>query len=299
MYCFKISFILANVVGVSRASASDMVTMLQATVQEKSAATIVDHEDEQVDQYRLMDTLKCASKDKHTSSEPSSFIQPGAVVQATGEDEAVVSTSSDPPGAGCLKTVLELMILFIIFDGMRRWHLQKHQAQKDGGATSGMTEDRGAAAEVAWMDMVTSATKCEVNRFEKALKQKPEMMQADAWGCTPLHFAAAGGSDAIVSQVLRFEVDVNASDASGETPLHFAARAGHASICELLLDAGAKIDAANVRGMTPLVVAGHANAVTACRLLADRGAGVAGLSDEDLPPLVVSQMIRKVFAMKQ
>merc|ERR1719240_989406 len=103
------------------------------------------------------------------------------------------------------------------------------------------------------------------DRFNAALQSKPRLAQADAWGCTPLHFAAAGGSVCIVSTLLKAGVEIDALDGNNETPLHFAGRAGHANICELLSEAGAK------------------------------AGGVHGMADKDMQPLVVSQLVQKVF----
>lgn len=225
---------------------------------------------------------------------PTSFVEPISAPEKT--PVVTVSASSDPPGSGALKAMLQLMIIALVFDGMRRWHLQKQGARKHEDSIKSLAQSEEAAVEAAWIDMVNAAASGDMNSFEMALNHKPRLMQADTWGCTPLHFAAVGGSVAIGTELLKRGVDVDALDASEETPLHFAARAGHAPICELLLGSGANIDAVNVEGMTPLVLAGHENADAACRLLADRGAGVAGMADEKLPVLVVRLVVEKVLA---
>lgn len=252
----------------------------------------VELEEDHVDEYRLTDSLNCASQ-KIDATLPTSSVKPVLLEETPS---VAVSTSTDPPGSGALKAVLYLMIIILILDGMRRWRLQKQCTQKPEDAENNLAKIAEAAAEAAWIDMVNAAASGDMNSFEMALNHKPKLMKADTWGCTPLHFAAVGGSMAISTELLNRGVDVDALDANEETPLHFAARAGHSPICDLLLGSGAKIDAVNVQGMTPLVLAGRANAESACRLLSDRGAGVSGMADEDLPPLVVSLVVQKVFA---
>ncbi len=65
---------------------------------------------------------------------------------------------------------------------------------------------------------------------------------------------------------------VNAADAYGMTPLHWAARAGSLNCARLLLERGAEPDAANRAGRVPLHLAADANGEEMVWLLADWGA---------------------------
>jgi hypothetical protein len=300
--------VIAINVAFAWSSESDSVALLQATVQQQISKTSTDS-DNDVDQYELTGSSKCTMEKQHASAACRRCAQDAissTLSSSSAEPDVVLgdapcvesSTSHDVAGAGALKMVLQLMIILLIADGMRRWKSQKKQRAPITEGPRGQTllDHLEVVSGSAWVDMVNAAACADVNHFEMALKHKPRMTQVDAWGCTPLHFAAVGGSRIIATQVLQQKADVDARDASDETPLHFAARSNHESICEMLLDAGAEIDAVNVQGMTPLVVAGHANAKESCRLLLDRGAGCAGLADEDLPPVLVSQLVQRVFA---
>jgi len=296
MLSFKITLLLFTVVVAAFGQSEfDATTLLQAQVQQKSAEALDGLKEEHASEYKLAETMACTTeKVDNRPPMPASFVETASVPKASLVVVASTASDIDPPGAGVLRAVMQLMILFLVVDGIRRWNLQKQDALKLNTKKSAPTNEANATA--AWVDMVNSASNGDMKGFEKALIAKGQVTRADAWGCTPLHFAAVGGSLAIATELLKHAVDVDALDASEETPLHLAARAGNAPICKLLLAAGAKMDAVNVQGMTPFVVAGHANAEPACRLLADHGAGVAGLADDELPQMVVSQIVRKMFA---
>jgi len=204
-------------------------------------------------------------------------------------------TSEDPPGAGTLKALLEFMIILLVFDGIRRWRLQKAEAAQQKKIDDAR-QDHQNLVDRAWEEMVKAAADGDVSNFKKALQHRPAMNREDLWGCSPLHFAAQGGSTEIATELLDIGADVNANDVSGDTPLHIAARVGHVNICEVLLSKGANINAMNEHGMTPLVVSGHANHEPVCRFLSDNGGSAGGMADEDLPPLVVNQVLRRILS---
>ena len=71
-------------------------------------------------------------------------------------------------------------------------------------------------------------------------------------GYTALHWAAREGKDAVATQLVKANVNVNAvTNNSGSTPLHMAAAYGHAIVADLLLGAGANPKAVNKLGRTP------------------------------------------------
>ena len=53
-------------------------------------------------------------------------------------------------------------------------------------------------------------------------------------GYAPLHAAARGGHDAVVSLMLEQGADLSIEDENGWTSLHFAAKEGHVSTCSMM-----------------------------------------------------------------
>jgi len=218
-----------------------------------------------------------------------SFIEvpkPAMVVPAEAE-------SQDPPGTDFIRLVLQLGTICLLLDGVRRW--QRGDTEEKAVLAATVTTKAEVNTE-SWTTMVKAAKTGDEAGFAKVMAQPNVAMHADAFGCTPLHFAAAGGSVNITKRLLEEKVEIDALDEFAETALHIASRNGHVPVCETLIDSGADINVVNEQGMTPLIVAGHANQEEACRFLADRGAGAGDLKDEDLPPLVVSQIVRRMFA---
>ena len=77
----------------------------------------------------------------------------------------------------------------------------------------------------------------------------------DAFGRTPLWWAANGGRTKDVQELIANGADVNAIDIDREGPLHCAARWGRKSIVECLIEHGAVVDAKAAYGLTPLHLA--------------------------------------------
>jgi len=217
-------------------------------------------------------------------------------VASTPKVHAAKAEKEDPPGAATLKMILQLAVLGLFADGYSRLRKQEKEKPQPLAKKLQIPTEEDKSALKAWTEMVAAASDADEICFEKALCSKPALNQADPWGCTPLHFAAKGGSTMIVSELLKRGAQVNAIDAMDETPLHFAARAGHVEICEALLAKGATKDALNVQDFTPLVVAGHAKQASTVSFLVEKGAGAGGLTDEALPLLVVSEIMKRVFA---
>lgn len=68
----------------------------------------------------------------------------------------------------------------------------------------------------------------------------------------PLHDAAGAGDSALMQQLLRNGVDINAQDEAGETALFAAAKGGWYSVHDQLLVAGADVSIRNESGLTVL-----------------------------------------------
>lgn len=104
-------------------------------------------------------------------------------------------------------------------------------------------------------------------------------------GAGPLHIAARGGLDAIVSELLARGASPNAADYWG-TPLHFAAKQGHASTMRLLLAAGADPNAhAQDHQYTPLHEAVTGRHLDAIRVLIGAKADLEATDDDGQTPL--------------
>jgi hypothetical protein len=71
-------------------------------------------------------------------------------------------------------------------------------------------------------------------------------------GWTPLHYAAASGSNEIVQMLLDKSAYIDAESPNKTTPLMMAARAGHIMTVKLLLDEGADATLKNDLGMTAI-----------------------------------------------
>lgn len=92
-------------------------------------------------------------------------------------------------------------------------------------------------------------------------------------GQTPLFSAAAYGLDDIVSAILsRSDAAVDARDAYGLTPLAYAARSGAASTVRLLLGAGADPNAQDHHGFAPLHHAAVSGDLETVQALVEGGA---------------------------
>jgi len=260
-------------------------------------------------EYNIANDLKCTREAKVAVQPAAPEVVP-EIPQVEIDEIDILAKSDEPPGAATLRLVLQLLICLVVVDGTRRsLHLRRQKLSPSAPSTSQPTRDctggsimaqpsqtDAAASESAWLDMVTAARNGDESSFNQALGHASLLKCVDAWGCTALHFAVAGGSLAIVKGLIERGAEIDALDVGDETPLHFAARGGHASMCELLLNAGARIDAVSKDGLTPLAVAGFANQEQTCRALVRCGAGVAGMSDAELPTLIVSHVFQQMFA---
>ena len=74
----------------------------------------------------------------------------------------------------------------------------------------------------------------------------------------PIHFAAMGGHDLILLELLKYNASIDVStgrDEEDETALHKATKEGHIKCVEVLLEHGANMNVQNIFGETPLHVA--------------------------------------------
>jgi hypothetical protein len=96
-----------------------------------------------------------------------------------------------------------------------------------------------------------AACRADTEEMSKCLAAGADVRTADAWGQTPLHWAAASGSVTAVDLLVRAGASPNAANLAGMTPLHWAAAWGHVAAAAALLEAGADKNARDVGGATP------------------------------------------------
>ena len=94
--------------------------------------------------------------------------------------------------------------------------------------------------------LMLAALKAEVDAAN-ALVAHGAAVQKDGW--SPLHYAATGGSAAIVRLLLSKGAPIEARSPNGSTPLMMAARYGNEEAVDALLAAGASRQAKNDLGM--------------------------------------------------
>ena len=103
--------------------------------------------------------------------------------------------------------------------------------------------------------LMMAALKAEVDAVD-ALVAHGAAVQKDGW--SPLHYAATGGSAAIVKRLLAKGAQLEARSPNGTTPLMMAARYGNEEAVDALLAAGADRTLKNDLGMDASAFAGSA-----------------------------------------
>ncbi|MCY4543408.1 MAG: ankyrin repeat domain-containing protein, partial [Rhodobacteraceae bacterium] len=109
----------------------------------------------------------------------------------------------------------------------------------------------------------------------------------DAYGWTPLHFAAwYSEAPAVVQVLLSAGADLNAGDKNDSTPLHFAAAFSEApAVVQALLNAGADPNVRREDGWTPLHFAARfSKSPAVVQVLLDAGADPSARDDEGKAP---------------
>ncbi|KAF5008414.1 hypothetical protein FDECE_5320 [Fusarium decemcellulare] len=102
----------------------------------------------------------------------------------------------------------------------------------------------------------------------RLLRRGSPVNSVDARGLTPLHYACSTGHISTVNTLLKWRAEINPRGVDGSTPLHYAASCGHVEIVELLRHVGAVLDVVDARGWTPLHYAaylGHRSVVEVLR----------------------------------
>lgn len=108
----------------------------------------------------------------------------------------------------------------------------------------------------------------------------------------PIHYAAWGGHEKAVRELVVRGADVNGRDADRKTPLHYAVLGGHAQTVEALCDHGALVNAADKDGQTPLHKAAVQGQLTLAQELLARGANPdAKLQVHSFSPFIPSSPV--------
>ena len=89
-------------------------------------------------------------------------------------------------------------------------------------------------------------------RASAALGRGANVRVRDLAGQTPLHAAAAFGTETHLRVLLGGGAEIDARDAAGETPLHFAAGLGRVKATTFLVSRGADVSIRDHQGRTPL-----------------------------------------------
>jgi ankyrin repeat protein len=103
--------------------------------------------------------------------------------------------------------------------------------------------------------IIDAAAKGDLERVKALLKDNPELLntkKGNAYGSTPLGFAAYGGHTAVVEFLLSQGAEVNVQNRYGDTPLHDAASTGRLDVVRLLLAKNADVSIKDKRGKTAL-----------------------------------------------
>jgi hypothetical protein len=107
----------------------------------------------------------------------------------------------------------------------------------------------------------------------------------DAFGYTPLHWAALMKHKDIVKYLIDMGAEINIAGLDGCTPLHSAAGQDAVAIIGMLIKKGAAIETRDAWGNTPLHIACRSGSKKAVEILLFQGADINALSNEKWTPL--------------
>ncbi len=114
----------------------------------------------------------------------------------------------------------------------------------------------------------------DLNKVKSILKTNPELVNADDYGWTPLHYAAARNHEHIVKFLIANGATINPKDGTVCPPLDLAVSNGHENIAKLLIDSGANVNAKNNLSVTVLMRAAEFTQKDIAELLISKGANV-------------------------
>ena len=118
---------------------------------------------------------------------------------------------------------------------------------------------------------------------------------ADAYGMTPLHWAARAGAVECAELLLAHTVDVDAPNKARRAPLQLAAEANQAEVIRLLARHGADLDTQDRKGRTPLHRATYEGQVAAAEALLEVGADPTVLNKRGKNAFEIARKDAKYF----
>ena len=158
--------------------------------------------------------------------------------------------------------------------------LQESVAPSHWSAESRRSTGKKRTAEIlldagAHYDVFTACARNDVARLRELIEQDTQVASnPDAYGSTPLHWAARSDSLECVRELLGLEVELNVMNRSKRTALQWAAEQNSADAIVLLAKAGADLDTSDGKGRTPLHRATYEGQVAAAEALMGCGADV-------------------------
>jgi len=120
----------------------------------------------------------------------------------------------------------------------------------------------------------------------------------DAGGATPLHLAAASGSQATIQAFIHTGASVNILDYSGYTPLMSAVRRGDLDGVKLLFGAGAEVDL-EVLSVSPIHVAAEHSNIAMIRFLLESGANSEMPDPNENKPLHAAAKVGNIEVVQE
>lgn len=148
-----------------------------------------------------------------------------------------------------------------------------------------------------WTPLVTAAATGSEACVTLLLRAGAKVNAADHYGVTALHMAPLMDNEACVSMLLQAGANVNITDSYGDTPLHQAAGKGSARCVALLVKAGADVNVANQSAWTPLLRAVEQRKSSCVSQLLKAGAKPNAPTKRGYAPLhaAVMQTARRVY----
>lgn len=129
-----------------------------------------------------------------------------------------------------------------------------------------------------------------VDKIRALLGADPRLVNArNAFGVTPLYFAAGTNHVAVAKLLIEAGADTNAKSTVGQAPLAAAAALGYAEVVRLLLAHGAKVNDTDKFRLTALHEAAAYGHTAVVKLLLTHGADVAAKDVKGVTPLQLAR----------
>lgn len=138
-------------------------------------------------------------------------------------------------------------------------------------------------------DLLDAAQRCNINRMETLIEQKPDINCRNRKGRTPLMEAAAAGCKEAVMLLLAKGAEVERKDINHKTALALAAENGHTDVISVLLkQGGTEPNAGNEPIIHPLIAAVSNGHETAADILLQYNANVNIRENSGQTPLIIA-----------